>query len=87
MIVDLGTLLVLGAGILIVFSRQTAAVGAVVEAPGAYECFDQKEDNISVHCCRFKTKPIDEPHCKTSLIAGEYLKCCRIDKKPWGGLW
>lgn len=58
-----------------------------VTGVGGYECFEQQEDEIPVDCCRFKTKPPEEPHCKSSLIAGEYLKCCRDDKKAWGGLW
>lgn len=89
---DAGTILLLAAGVAIGFSitKQSGIVGAAMTAPippGGYECFDQREDNILVHCCRYKAKPLDEPHCKATLETGEYLKCCRDDKKAWGGLW
>ena len=72
-------------------------IGAVRAAPAVaprsttiikgYECFDQREDNILVHCCRYKTKPPEEAHCKSTLEINEYLKCCRDDKKAWANLW
>lgn len=55
--------------------------------PGGYECFDQREDNILVHCCRHKANPPAEAHCKSTLEMNEYLKCCRDDKKAWANLW
>lgn len=88
---DAGTILLLAAGAAIGFSiTKQAQISAVMTGPPqpwGYECFDQREDNILVHCCRHKTKPPEEPHCKSTLETGEYLKCCRDDKKAWGGLW
>jgi hypothetical protein len=95
---DIGTLLVLGAGVLVGFSlmNKTAVIavapvpgpGSTGNSPGGYDCFDQEEDGIPLHCCRYKVKTSEEPHCKTTLEAGpEYLKCCRTDKKAWGGLF
>lgn len=87
---DAGTILLLAAGVAIGFSitKQSGIIAPVLLAPGGYECFDQQEDGIELNCCRFKAKPAEEPHCKTTLEIGpEYLKCCRVDKKAWGGLF
>jgi predicted aspartyl protease len=66
----------------------SSIIAPVLLGTGGYECFDQAEDEIALNCCRFKAKPAEEPHCKTTLEAGpEYLKCCRVDKKAWGGLF
>ena len=94
---DLGTLLVLGAGVLVGVSlmQKTAVVaaapvpgpGSTGASPGGYDCFDQQEDEIPLHCCRYKVKPSEEPYCKTTPETNEFQKCCRVDKKAWGGLF
>ena len=92
---DLGILLLLGAGALFLMNSRTVIVaaapvpgpGSTGTSPGGYDCFDQEEDEIPLHCCRYKVKPSEEPYCKTSQETGEFLKCCRNDKKAWGGLF